>query len=90
MKYELDGNYNFFTATLSTCTAAESDASFEIASWGDGKRLYSRYNYQKTDAPETIALNTTGISKLSIKMANRGGYNNGCLLYTSKKVHEVQ
>lgn len=79
VKYELDGNYNLFTATLSTCTDAESDASFEIAIWGDGKLLYSRYNYQKTDAPETIALNTTGISKLSIKMANRGGYNNGFL-----------
>ena len=44
VKYELDGNYNFFTATLSTCTDAESDAAFEIAIWGDGKLLYSRDN----------------------------------------------
>ena len=85
VKYELGGKYSLFTANLSTWNDAESDASFELAIWGDGKLLYSRYNYRKTDAPEMIALNVTGVDKLSIQAANRGAYSNGFLCLNEAK-----
>ena len=85
VKYELGGKYSLFTANLSTWNDAESDASFELAIWGDGKLLYSRYNYRKTDAPEMIALNVTGVDKLSIQAANRGAYSNGSLCLNEAK-----
>ena len=85
VKYELGGKYSLFTANLSTWNDAESDASFELAIGGDGKLLSSRYNYRKTDAPEMIALNVTGVDKLSIQAANRGAYSNGFLCLNEAK-----
>ena len=60
-----------------------------LAIWGDGKLLYSRYNYQKTDAPETDRAEYDG-HQISFRSRWRTGeaYNNGFLGLNEAKLLE--
>lgn len=79
VSYQLDGKWSTFGANLSTYADAGSGISIDIAIWGDGRLLYMKRGYQKTDAPEEIILSVEGIQKLTIMAYNRGEYNGGII-----------
>ena len=63
MTYDLDGAWSRLTGTISTWTEADSGCSFEIAIWGDGTLLFSKYDYQKGDAAIPFAIDVKGVEK---------------------------
>ncbi|SDG57082.1 NPCBM/NEW2 domain-containing protein [Marvinbryantia formatexigens] len=77
--YDLDGGWSELTGTISTWTEAESDCFFEIAIWGDDNLLFSKYNYQKGDAPVPFAIDVKGVEKLYIQTKAYGSTYNGYL-----------
>ncbi len=84
--YDLNGEWERLTGTVSTFADAQSDALFEIVIWGDDQILFSRYAYRKTDAPMNIDLDLTGVQKLAVETFNRGGYSNGYLFLNDAKL----
>lgn len=84
--YDLKGEWNRLTGTISTFADSQSDASFEIVIWGDDQILFSRYAYKKTDLPMNLDLDLTGVHKLAIETWNKGGYGNGFLFVNDAKL----
>lgn len=89
MEYELGGDYSRLTGTISTFADAQSDAVFEIAIWGDGELLFSRFNYKKTEAPMNMDIDLTGVQRLTIAAVNRGGYSSGYLFLNDAKLTQA-
>lgn len=87
MVYDLNGEWTKLSVVLSTWPEAGSGASFDIGIWGDGKLLFSRYDYKKTDAPEKVCLDVTGVQQLSVITDNWGDYSSGYLFLHEGKLY---
>jgi len=77
--YDLNGRYSSLSGNFTTWTEAGSEASFELAVWGDGVPLLMCYDYKKSDAPVNFNIDLTGVDILTIQAYNRGDYGNGFL-----------
>lgn len=86
MTYDLDGAWSKLTGTISTWTEADSECSFEIAIWGDGTLLFSKYDYRKGDAAIPFAIDVKGVEKLCIQTNAYGNTYNGYLFLNEGKL----
>lgn len=84
--YDLNGRWTQLSGTISTWSEAESEAVFEIAVWGDGCLLFSKYDYQKGDAAVPFCIDVAGVKTLSVQTRNRGSQNNGYLFINEAKL----
>lgn len=86
ISWDLNGEWDVFGTNISTWSDAESGASFDLAVWADGKLIYSLYDYQKTDVPQSVVLSVAGVQKLTIQTCNRGDYGNGYLFLSEGRL----
>ena len=84
--YLLNGEWNRFSFVLSTYNDADTEAQMSMYIWGDDRLLYAADAYQRSDAPQNLSLDVTGVERLSIQTISYGNtykawlcINNGVL-----------
>ena len=65
--YLLNGEWNRFSFVLSTYNDADTEAQMSMYIWGDERLLYAADAYQRSDAPQNLLLDVTGVERLSIQ-----------------------
>ncbi len=87
--YRLSGKYAWLDAVLGASALADPSDSMDLAIWGDGKLLFSRYGFTRDDALTQFRLNVEGVDRLCIQSANSGSSDNGWLFLHDSKLTSI-
>ena len=87
-EYDLKGEYDTFSFTLSTSEDTDSEASMEMLVWGDEKLLFASYGYARTDAPVSAEISVSGVRRLSVQTVSRN--SSGMLFLNDARLHRAE
>ncbi len=90
LEYDLNGTKKMLQMTVSTDEDAGTDAHMDLAVWGDDRLLYSVYDYQRSDAPQYVTIDLTGVQRLSIQTCNRGNSGNAWMVLSDAIVTDAE
>ena len=66
IKFDLKGLYDKFTALVGMDSRSDEDATIDFVVTGDGRELWRSSPLKKTDAPNAVEVNITGVHELAL------------------------
>lgn len=89
-QYKLNGEYEKLSGETAVYAEAESGVSMDFAVFGDGKLLYRQSSITRQSAPQSFAVDVSGVQTLTIAVRNMGEYSyNGYLLLNKAKLYQA-